>query len=658
MPQADKEFLIRVRADIQKAVASLREVSGEIGKTGDLSKTASSQTAALGDSLRQLATGATAYLVTMKAIQALRMVDEWNSLQQRIKQATKETGGFTRVSKELFDISQRNGAEIADTVATFQRLSTARKELKATNDEILKVTNAVQQLGILSGASGTAMQAGMLQFGQAMSSGVVRAEEFNSILENMPALAARIADGLGLTVGQLRQAVLNGEVLSRSVFDAILKQSDQIASDMEEMPTNMGRAWTAAGDASARFLANIQEVSLVGKLITQSIQGWAVMLNAYSDAAEVENMLPEVQQRRVELQKQINNLENDPSARNRSARLSEYRKELAALNEELNKRRSAGVVCTDGTASGTAPAVQSQKQLEDQIKATNKSLKDQTSLFEQQAKVVAAAQKQVQEFQSRVADSRRAISDQGTGPGVIGTGYDLLQAEGSLSKGDYQAALNAADKAIEAVNEMGRAGKVSKLALEGLLSQAERIGTAAGKGIEGQEQAKLDEFGAKVTDLLAKAEQLKALKVGFDTDGALAEAATLRAKLQEQFAASPLTIPTITTQIGAPITDTEGPGITPTTDPKGPGATPINGLPRTPEGKIQSGDKVIRYRVEVDDSAVAAQMAAANAKAQAAATPVVMPIVMTTVNGVPTFSNTEVSIDDALSDEVMATDYK
>ena len=50
------------------------------------------------------------------------------------------------------------------------------------------------------------------QFGQSISSGVVRAEEFNSILEQMPELARQIAAGMGVSIGELRQLMLDGKL--------------------------------------------------------------------------------------------------------------------------------------------------------------------------------------------------------------------------------------------------------------------------------------------------------------------------------------------------------------------------------------------------------------------------------------------------------------
>lgn len=257
----DLKLLIRIRADIQQALGEMKKMTGELDKQGSRSRVAARQSGKLAGSYQTLAAAAATYASVATLIKGIRLADEFATLQQRIKTATKETGDYNAVSRETFEISQRNGAALLDTVSTFQRLSIARAELGATNSELLQVTEAVQQLGIQSGATATAMQAGQLQFAQAMSAGVVRAEELNSIIENMPAVAERIARGMDKTVGGLRKAVLEGSVLSRDVFNSLLRQAPEIAREMEDIPLSLSRASVKLENSMGNFLSKLDQAT-------------------------------------------------------------------------------------------------------------------------------------------------------------------------------------------------------------------------------------------------------------------------------------------------------------------------------------------------------------------------------------------------------------
>lgn len=219
------------------------------------------------------------------------IADEFNILEQRVKTATKGTGEFDMVWESLYRNAQKNGAEVATTVALFQRLSIGRKELHATNEMMLEFTDTVQMIGVIGGSSTEAMKFGLTQLSQAMSSPLVRAEEFNSILENIPHLAMEIGKGMGdLGVGELRQMVIDGKLLSKDVFEAILKQLPDIATEFEELPLTLARTSVEMDNAWSAIMSRLDKAAGV-------TQSWAGFLHDVAggldsmDASELESYI-------------------------------------------------------------------------------------------------------------------------------------------------------------------------------------------------------------------------------------------------------------------------------------------------------------------------------------------------------------------------------
>ena len=234
---------------------------------------------ALGGSL--LALGGAAgmgYLIS----RGLELADTFNVLQSRIQNATRDTGDYIEVTRKLNDVAKLTGSNLSDTVDVFQRLTQSRQDLGATNNELIELTALVQKLGVVSGASGQAMSAGLLQFGQGLSAGIFRAEEFNSILENMPALANSMAKGLGKSPGELRKMVLAGDLFSKDVMAAILGQAEDINAQFGEMPLTMERAGTSLSNSFSRFLSTLDQaadgtgnIAKVMQAITESLDNWS-----------------------------------------------------------------------------------------------------------------------------------------------------------------------------------------------------------------------------------------------------------------------------------------------------------------------------------------------------------------------------------------------
>jgi tape measure domain-containing protein len=189
----------------------------------------------------------------------VQTADRFNALSSRVRDATRATGDFDRVWSRIGQVSQQTGAALEDTVSVFQRLAISRTELGKTNQEMLNFTKSVQQLGVISGASTSQLSAGLTQLGQGLGAGVLRAEEFNSLVENIPAVVEAIADGLGVTQGQLRQMVLEGRVLSTQVFDAIQSQSADIQQRFNDIPESVARATERLSNAWTIFIGQLDQ---------------------------------------------------------------------------------------------------------------------------------------------------------------------------------------------------------------------------------------------------------------------------------------------------------------------------------------------------------------------------------------------------------------
>ncbi|MCU7885781.1 MAG: tape measure protein, partial [Candidatus Thiodiazotropha sp. (ex Lucinoma annulata)] len=278
------------------------------------------------------------YISAQAAWRALRAVDDWSVLQQRIETATKATGDYVMVSEELYRVTRENGAAMEGSVALFQSISRTRKELGTTNKDVLKLTDTIQKLGVIGGSSTQGMQAGMMQFSQMMAGGVARAEEMNSLFENLPEVAARIAHGMEMTQGELRNAVLEGRVLSKDVFDALLKQSVEISAEFEGIPLSVDRGWQTLSTSFVHFLGQLNEAYDLTENIAWLMERAANNLDMYSELVSPtgDNVAVQLNERAKALESEISFLDGTQFKLNTN-HLDALKKELREVNEELDK---------------------------------------------------------------------------------------------------------------------------------------------------------------------------------------------------------------------------------------------------------------------------------------------------------------------------------
>ncbi|EEY5789816.1 phage tail tape measure protein [Escherichia coli] len=188
----------------------------------------------------------------------LEAADAMSQMQARIERLTGSAAAATQTMQGLMRISSATGGSLQDTAKLWETLSTALRDTGATNGQIIQLTETLQKIGRIGGSSTEEMANALRQFGQSISSGTIRAEEFNSILEQMPELARQIAAGMGVSIGELRQLMLDGKLTAEDALNAIQKQTGSVNAEFEKLPRTLAQANNALTNS---FLSMIDSVN-------------------------------------------------------------------------------------------------------------------------------------------------------------------------------------------------------------------------------------------------------------------------------------------------------------------------------------------------------------------------------------------------------------
>ena len=177
---------------------------------------------------------------------ALATADEFNNLQARIKLATGAGEAFTTSFKSISEIALRTGSNLEQTGVLFGKLTDAGKSAglstQAAINQALTLTETINQAVQLSGGSAEASKAAITQLIQGLQSGVLRGDEFNSVMEQAPRLSKALADSLGVTTGELRKMSEAGALSSDTVIKALKGQSATLRAEFATLPATVGRS--------------------------------------------------------------------------------------------------------------------------------------------------------------------------------------------------------------------------------------------------------------------------------------------------------------------------------------------------------------------------------------------------------------------------------
>lgn len=217
-----------------------------------------------------------------------RSQEQYALLEARLKNVYGSATIAESVFKDLTRVAQENGQAVALTADSYLRLARNNEAIGLSRAKMLELTDAVQKLGAVSGASNAELAGGLLQFSQALAAGRLNGDELRSIMENMPALAKAIADGLGVSVGQLRAMGAAGELSSQKIVAALLSEIPNIQKEFEGLPETTEKAFTRVANNWDRMLASMGERLNASGIITGVVNAGAEVLGLAADAVAIE----------------------------------------------------------------------------------------------------------------------------------------------------------------------------------------------------------------------------------------------------------------------------------------------------------------------------------------------------------------------------------
>ena len=269
--------------DIEADVSGLLKAQGKANKSldsiGNSATNAAKKMDELQTNINRVAGAIAASLVVDWGKAFLVAADNMSQLNARIERLTGSAAAASQTMQNLMRISSATGGSLQDTAKLWETLSTALRDTGATNGQIIQLTETLQKIGRIGGSSSEEMANALRQFGQSISSGTVRAEEFNSILEQMPELARQIAAGMGVSIGELRQLMLDGKLTAEDALNAIQKQTGSVNAEFEKLPRTLSQANTALTNS---FLSMIDSVNQA----TGASSGMVVVIDSLTAALD------------------------------------------------------------------------------------------------------------------------------------------------------------------------------------------------------------------------------------------------------------------------------------------------------------------------------------------------------------------------------------
>lgn len=214
-----------------------------------------SQTSTQGNSMLTTVRNLAGAFLGMQSVQWLvGTSDQLTQINARLQMVTGSAEAAAEANEQIYQAAMRARGSYTDMADLVSQLGTLAGNAFTDTGEIVAFAEQLQKQMALSGTSTQAAQAAMLQLTQGLSSGTLRGEELNSVLEQTPMIAQTIADYLGMTTGEMRELASEGGLTAEVVKNAVLGAAEETDAAFEQMPMTWGQVWNMMQNVAIRAL--------------------------------------------------------------------------------------------------------------------------------------------------------------------------------------------------------------------------------------------------------------------------------------------------------------------------------------------------------------------------------------------------------------------
>lgn len=223
----------------------------------------------------------------------IKTADEMKLVQARLDVATQSIEHNTAAMQASFAIAQSASAPLTTIANLYSSVSRAGKDLALTQQTVADVTNAIANSMVVSGTSTAEAQGAITQFSQAMASGTLRGDEFNSVNEQLSRLMQAIADGfenadgsIGLMRGELRALAEDGKLPMEKIIPALQRGMKAIEAEAARVPLTVGGAWQRVVNAAKMYIAEADSATGATSVLAEKLSSVSTHFEQILQTAE------------------------------------------------------------------------------------------------------------------------------------------------------------------------------------------------------------------------------------------------------------------------------------------------------------------------------------------------------------------------------------
>lgn len=191
---------------------------------------------------------------------AINFTDQATNIRNRIRDITETSKEFSRVQQIISQTANQTRTDITATANLYARLDRALGDQVKTHEELAEIVGTINKSYALSGATAAEAEGSITQLSQALQSGTLRGEEFNSVAEQAPGIMEAIMKQTGRTRGELREMAAQGKLTTELVITSLRNYADEVDLRFGKTEQTIAQSFVVSKNAAIEFLGELDQV--------------------------------------------------------------------------------------------------------------------------------------------------------------------------------------------------------------------------------------------------------------------------------------------------------------------------------------------------------------------------------------------------------------
>ena len=239
---AANEAYLRLSSTVSNTERYIRDNTDEQGR---FNRAIDEGTQGAGDLMNMIKGAVAAYASVQTIGKVMDLSDQLTSTTARLNLMNDDLQTTQDLQNMIYLSAERSRGAYQATADAVSKLGLMAGDAFSSSEEIIAFTEQLNKQFTIAGTETAGIEAAMLQLTQAMGSGVLRGEEYNSIFEQAPNIIQAIADYMEVPKGQLKDMAAEGEITAEIVKNAMFAAADETNAKFESMPKTFSQIWTS-----------------------------------------------------------------------------------------------------------------------------------------------------------------------------------------------------------------------------------------------------------------------------------------------------------------------------------------------------------------------------------------------------------------------------